>query len=65
MRVAVLKGGRSLEREISLRSGANAAAALRRLGHEVLEIDVDGQLVRTLRSERPEVAFVALHGKGG
>ena len=65
MRVAVLKGGRSLEREVSLRSGANAEAALRRLGHEVLEIDVDQHLVRTLRAERPEAAFIALHGKGG
>ena len=44
MRVAVLKGGRSLEREVSLRSGANAEAALRRLGHDVLEVDVDQHL---------------------
>lgn len=63
--VAVLKGGRSLEREVSLRSGANVAAALRRLDHEVLEIDVDEHLVRSLRAERPRAAFVALHGKGG
>lgn len=61
----MLKGGRSLEREVSLRSGANAEAALRRLGHEVLPIDVDEHMVRTLRGERPEAAFVALHGKGG
>ena len=65
MRVAVLKGGRSMEREVSLRSGANAEAALRRLGHDVLEIDVDQHLVRTLRAERPDAAFIALHGKGG
>lgn len=65
MRVAVLKGGRSLEREVSLRSGLNAEAALRRLGHDVLEIDVDQHLVRTLRAERPDAAFIALHGKGG
>ena len=65
MRVAVLKGGRSLEREVSLRSGSNAEAALRRLGHDVLEIDVDQHLVRTLRAERPDAAFIALHGKGG
>ena len=61
----MLKGGRSLEREVSLRSGANAEAALRRLGHEVLEVDADRQLVRTLRAERPDAAFVALHGRGG
>jgi D-alanine-D-alanine ligase len=65
VRVAVLKGGRSLEREVSLRSGLNAEAALRRLGHDVLEIDVDQHLVRTLRAERPDAAFIALHGKGG
>jgi D-alanine-D-alanine ligase len=65
MRVAVLKGGRSLEREVSLRSGANAGAALRRLGHEVTEIDVDQHQVRTLRADRPEAAFIALHGKSG
>jgi D-alanine-D-alanine ligase len=65
VRVAVLKGGRSLEREVSLRSGSNAEAALRRLGHDVLEIDVDQHLVRTLRAERPDAAFIALHGKGG
>jgi D-alanine-D-alanine ligase len=63
--VAVLKGGRSLEREVSLRSGANAEAALRRLGHDVLELDVDQHMVRTLRAERPDAAFIALHGKGG
>jgi D-alanine-D-alanine ligase len=65
MKVAVLKGGRSLEREVSLRSGANAEAALRRLGHEVLGVDADAHLVRTLRAERPDAAFIALHGKGG
>jgi D-alanine-D-alanine ligase len=64
-RIAVLKGGRSLEREVSLRSGANVEAALRRLGHEVIVIDVDQHLVRTLRAERPDAAFVALHGRGG
>jgi D-alanine-D-alanine ligase len=65
VKVAVLKGGRSLEREVSLRSGANAEAALRRLGHDVLELDVDQHLVRTLRAERPDAAFIALHGRGG
>ncbi|MEW6581469.1 MAG: D-alanine--D-alanine ligase [Actinomycetota bacterium] len=64
-RVAVLKGGRSLEREVSLRSAANVEAALRRLGHEVLSIDADQHLVRMLRAERPDVVFVAMHGRGG
>ena len=61
----MLKGGRSLEREVSLRSGANVEAALRRLGHEVIPVDADPSLVRTLRAERPDVVFVAMHGKGG
>lgn len=65
MRVAVLKGGRSFEREVSLRSAANVEAALRRLGHDVIGIDVDSQLVRTLRDDRPDAVFVALHGLGG
>ncbi len=65
MKVAVLKGGRSFEREISLRSGANVEAALRRLGHDVVALDVDRELVRILRRETPDVAFIAMHGQGG
>jgi D-alanine-D-alanine ligase len=64
-RVAVLKGGRSLEREVSLRSGARAEDALQRLGHEVHGIDVDHDLVRRLRDLRPDVCFLALHGRDG
>jgi D-alanine-D-alanine ligase len=64
-RVAVLKGGRSLERQVSLRSGARVEDALARLGHEVIPIDVGGDLVERLRSTRPDVAFVALHGRDG
>jgi D-alanine-D-alanine ligase len=65
MRVAVLKGGRSLERQVSLRSGARVEDALHRLGHEVVPIDVGSDLVDRLQSVRPDVAFVALHGRGG
>jgi D-alanine-D-alanine ligase len=64
-RVAVLKGGRSLEREVSLRSGARVEAALERLGHEVVPIDVGPDLVERLAAAAPEVAFVALHGRDG
>ncbi len=64
-RVAVLKGGPSLEREVSLRSGTNVELALGRLGHEVIPMDADQHLVRMLRDERPDVAFIALHGRGG
>lgn len=65
MRVAVLMGGRSLERAVSLRSGARVADALAALGHEAVAIDADDSLVARLKSERPEVAFIALHGPGG
>jgi D-alanine-D-alanine ligase len=65
VKVAVLKGGRSLERNVSLRSGARVEDALHRLGHEVVPIDVDSDLVDRLEAVRPDVAFVALHGRGG
>ncbi len=64
-RVAVLKGGRSLERQVSLRSGARVEDALERLGHDVVRIDVGLDLIRQLRSEEPDAAFVALHGRDG
>jgi D-alanine-D-alanine ligase len=65
MKVAVLKGGRSLERGVSLRSGARVEDALERLGHDVVALDVGGDLVKRLSAERPDVAFVAMHGVGG
>jgi D-alanine-D-alanine ligase len=65
MKVAVLKGGRSLERGVSLRSGARVEDALERLGHEGVALDVGGDLVKRLEAERPDVAFVAMHGVGG
>ncbi len=64
-KVAVLKGGRSLERNVSLRSGAHAQEALARLAHEVVAIDVDSQLVTRLREARPDAALIALHGPDG
>ena len=65
MKVAVLKGGRSLERQVSLRSGARVEDALAALGHEVVPIDAGHDLVRRLKDERPDVAFIALHGADG
>jgi D-alanine-D-alanine ligase len=65
MRVAVLAGGSSLEREVSRRSGARVEDALRSLGHDVTVIDPGADLVARLGSERPDVAFIALHGPGG
>ena len=64
-RVAVLKGGRSLERQVSLKSGARVEESLRRLGHEVIDIDVGHDLVNRLTADLPDVAFVALHGRDG
>jgi D-alanine-D-alanine ligase len=63
--VAVLKGGRSLERQVSLKSGARVEDALERLGHEVVGIDAGVDLIRRLRDARPEAVFVAMHGRDG
>jgi D-alanine-D-alanine ligase len=65
VKVAVLKGGPSLERQVSLRSGARVEDALQRLGHDVVSIDVGPDLIERLEAERPDVAFLALHGRGG
>lgn len=63
--VAVLKGGSSLERQVSLRSGARVAEALRDRGYGVTEIDPDERLVERLRDADPDAVFVAMHGRGG
>lgn len=65
MKVAVLKGGRSLERQVSLRSGARVEDALAAGGHDVVPLDAGHDLVAQLKAERPDVAFVALHGADG
>lgn len=64
-KIAVLMGGKSLEREVSLASGRRVCEALEALGHYVLPLDVTADLVSTLRSERPDAAYIALHGKYG
>jgi D-alanine-D-alanine ligase len=64
-KVAVLKGGGSLERTVSLRSGARVQQALTRLGHEVVAIDAGPELVAQLHECSPDAAFVALHGRDG
>ena len=65
-RVAVLKGGRSLERQVSLRSGARVEDALERLGHEVDRRSTSAPTSSSgLREVAPDVAFVALHGRDG
>jgi D-alanine-D-alanine ligase len=64
-RVAVLMGGWSNERPVSLASGAGCAAALRRAGYDVTEIDVERNIASVLEELRPDVAFNALHGPFG
>ena len=64
-RIAVLKGGRSAEREVSLVSGRECAAALRQEGFEVVEIDAGPDLAAALAAAKPDVVFNALHGRWG
>ena len=64
-RIAVLKGGPSAEREVSLVSGVECAAALRNEGFDVVEIDAGPEVVRDLKAARPEIVFNALHGRWG
>ena len=64
-KVAVLKGGGSLERTVSLRSGARAQSMLRALGHEVVAIDVEPGMLAQLLQAKPDAAFIALHGRDG
>jgi D-alanine-D-alanine ligase len=64
-RVAVLMGGWSAERPVSLVSGAAAAAAARALGHDVVEIDVTRDIATQLKDAAPDVAINALHGPWG
>jgi len=64
-KVAVVKGGGSLERTVSLRSGARVQQALGRLGHDVIAIDAGQDFVEQLHEAAPDAAFVALHGGDG
>lgn len=61
----VAMGGRSLEREISLRSGRRVERALRALGHPVQALDADGDFVARVIERQPGFVFVAMHGRGG
>jgi D-alanine-D-alanine ligase len=65
MKVAVLLGGMSSEREVSLVSGAACAKALRNIGYDVTEIDVTHGLWEQLLAANPDVIFNALHGDWG
>lgn len=63
--IAILAGGRSAEREVSLSSGKAIEAALAALGHRTAMLDVTSNLAASLKSAAPDVVFNALHGQGG
>ena len=64
-RVAVLMGGLSAEREVSLVTGVSCAKALREAGYDVVEVDAGRDIVAQLLSAKPDVVFNALHGRWG
>ena len=63
--VAVLMGGWSAEREVSLMSGNGVADALESRGHTVTRIDMDRDVAQRLAEAKPDVVFNALHGVPG
>jgi D-alanine-D-alanine ligase len=65
MKVVVLMGGWSSEREVSLTSGRGIAAALERLGHDVHTVDMGRDVAARLTELKPDVVFNALHGTPG
>ncbi len=64
-RIAVVMGGPSTEREVSIASGREVAAALQRLDYDVQTLDYDLNFVDALGSLAPDIVFNALHGPGG
>lgn len=65
LRVAVVTGGFSFERDVSLRSGVRVAEAMEDLGHAAELVDVDDQLIGRVRDAGFDVAYIALHGRVG
>jgi len=64
-KIAVLMGGRSLEREVSLKSGRRVSAALKNKGYPIIQLDINENLVDALNEEKPDMVYIALHGKYG
>jgi D-alanine-D-alanine ligase len=64
-RIAVLMGGESSERDVSIASGKAVSKALRKKGYKVVEMDVGHDIAQRLFDESIEVAFIALHGRWG
>lgn len=65
IRVAVVMGGPSAEREVSIETGQAVMRAIATLGHDAQSLDFDGRFVDALREIKPDVVFNALHGTGG
>jgi D-alanine--D-alanine ligase len=65
LKVAVVMGGPSAEREISIQTGTGVMRALTALGHDARSLDFDGRFVDAIREIAPDVVFNALHGAGG
>jgi D-alanine-D-alanine ligase len=65
LRIGVLMGGSSAEREISLKTGRSICEALTRRGYTVIPIEADASLPHQIRAKKISVAFLALHGPGG
>ncbi len=64
-KVTVIMGGKSREREVSIRSGKRVGEALKKRGYEVVFLDMDENLPWRLKETETEVVFIALHGKPG
>lgn len=64
-KVAVVMGGASAEREISIQTGSGVMRALHELGYEAQSLDYDGRFLDAIRALQPDVVFIALHGPGG
>jgi D-alanine-D-alanine ligase len=64
-KIGVLLGGRSAERDISLKSGNAVLQGLKRSGYKAIAIDASKNLIGTLQKEKIQVAFIALHGRWG
>jgi D-alanine-D-alanine ligase len=64
-KVAIARGGASIEREVSLRGARRVSAALRAGGHDVSEIEIDHTIIDRLRELRPAFVFIVAHGHSG
>ena len=65
MRIALVKGGESSEKDVSLASAQQCASALRYLGYDVIDVHAGCNLITDLKSEKPDIIFNALHGGSG